>query len=184
MSDKKENKKLSMQKEDIVKDTTKMITTRNMFYIISKNQFIKDGLDKLCSYNDIKLPKRATKYSAGYDFYSLCDFELHPGKSIKIPTGIKAMLDFDCFLLCVPRSSLGFKYRLVLDNTVGIIDADYIYSDNEGHIWVSLTNMSSDKTMKIKKGEAIFQGIITKYYTTDDDNTTTNRNGGFGSTNS
>ena len=80
-------------------------------------------------------------------------------------SAIADKLNDDNVLLCVPRSSLGFKYKLKLDNTVGVIDSDYYYSDNEGHIWVSMTNMSSDKVLNVKKGEAMFQGLILTFVT-------------------
>jgi len=135
-------------------------------------------------YDDIKLPKRATKYSAGYDFYSPCSFTLEPGESIKIPTGIRVQLDTDKVLLIVPRSGLGFKYKLNLWNDVGVIDADYYNSDNEGHIFMKMINDNHEgKTLSIKKGEAIAQGIIVTYSVTDDDAADGVRNGGMGSTN-
>lgn len=40
-------------------------------------------------YDNIKLPKRATKGSAGYDFFAPISLTLAPGKTIKIPTGIR-----------------------------------------------------------------------------------------------
>lgn len=155
----------------------------NQFFKISKRQFEADGLNKMCKYEEIKLPKRATKGSAGYDFYAPWDFTVMPGSSIKLPTGIRMKLNKDNVLICVPRSSLGFKYKLKLDNTVGVIDSDYYYSDNEGHIWVSMTNMSSDRVLNIKKGEAMFQGLIMTYGITVDDDANGIRNGGMGSTN-
>lgn len=135
-------------------------------------------------YEDIKLPSRGTKKSAGYDFYAPYSFQLSPGETIKIATGIRVILDDDKFLMCAPRSSLGFKCRLQLDNTVAIIDADYSDSDNEGHIMLKLTNDSTlNKEIRVHAGDAIVQSIIVKYYTVEDDNTSTLRNGGIGSTN-
>lgn len=134
-------------------------------------------------YENIKLPRRATTGSAGYDFFAPFDFELAPNETIKIPTGIRMLLDEDKFLAIYPRSGLGFKYRLQLDNTVGIVDSDYSWSDNEGHIFIKITNDGREgKTIHINKGEAFAQGIITQYFLTDDDNTNGVRNGGFGST--
>lgn len=166
---------------------------KNKFFRISEKQFTTDFAsytnsnsnlyDESVNYNNIKLPKRATTGSAGYDFYSPVNFILAPGKSIKIPTGIRVRLNSDNVLLIFPRSSLGFKYKLKIDNTVGVIDSDYFNSDNEGHIWVSMTNMSSDKTLKINKGDAICQGLILTYGKVVDDDTDGIRNGGMGSTN-
>ena len=134
-------------------------------------------------YNDIKLPRRATRGSAGYDFYAPFDIILKPGETIKVPTGIRAFIDPNWVLAIFPRSGLGFKFRLQLNNTVGIIDSDYVNSDNEGHIFVKITNDSNEnKTVSVKKGEGLVQGIFFPYGITSDDDTTESRNGGFGST--
>ena len=95
-------------------------------------------------YDGIRLPRRATAGSAGYDFFSPVDFELKPGETLKMPTGIRAWMEPDWVLKIYPRSGLGFKYRLQLNNTVGIIDSDYYNSDNEGHIFIKITNDSKE----------------------------------------
>ena len=154
----------------------------NKFERISNEQLYVDFKDYPCDYK-IKLPKRATKGSAGYDFFAPFDFEIPPRCTIKIPTGIKVQLDDDKMLSIYPRSGLGFKYKMQLYNTVGIIDSDYYYSDNEGHIWCKFYNDSPDgKTIAIKKGEAMCQGVILQYFKVADDNADGVRNGGFGST--
>lgn len=157
------------------------------FEIVSSKQFfdsIEDtSLNKEIIYQNIKLPKRATVGSAGYDFFAPFDFELKPNETIKIPTGIRVKIQDGYFLSIFPRSGLGFKYRLQLNNTVGIIDSDYYNSDNEGHIFIKITNDSNEnKTLSIKQGEAFAQGIFLEYYLTLDDDVTASRNGGFGST--
>ncbi len=134
-------------------------------------------------YNKIKPPSRATKGSAGYDFKSPMDIELKLGDTIKIPTGIRCEINDGWVLKLYPRSSLGFKYRLQLDNTVGIIDSDYYGSSNEGHIMVKITNDSNEgKTIKITKGQGFVQGIFVPYGIIVDDEVENERNGGFGST--
>lgn len=134
-------------------------------------------------YESLELPKRATKGSAGYDFYAPFSFSLPPATTIKIPTGIRAKMDEDWVLKLYPRSGLGFKFRLQMNNTVGIIDSDYFYSDNEGHIFVKLTNDSNEgKTVDITAGTGIVQGIFLEYGITVDDEAEGVRNGGFGST--
>ena len=134
-------------------------------------------------YDQIKLPKRATRGSAGYDFFSPVDFELKPGETIKIPTGIRVFIESDWVLNIFPRSGLGFKFRLQMNNTVGIIDSDYFYSDNEGHIFVKLTNDTNEgKTVSVAQGTGMVQGIFMQYGVTIDDDATEVRNGGFGST--
>ena len=143
----------------------------------------KNDAEVKALYDDIKLPKRATKGSAGYDFFAPFDIVLEPGKTIKIPTGIRAQMEDNYVLKLYPRSGLGFKYRLQLNNTVGIIDSDYYYSDNEGHIFAKITNDSNEnKTVEIKKGTGFMQGIFVEYGITIDDDATETRNGGFGST--
>ena len=163
------------------------------FYKVSFEQFKKDYGDCFgvisnetifAIYDSIKLPKRATKGSAGYDFYAPISFTLTPGETIKIPTGIRCEMQEDWVLKLYPRSGLGFKYRLQLNNTVGIIDSDYFYSDNEGHIMAKITNDSNEgKTVEISTGMGFIQGIFLEYGITTDDDAQGVRNGGFGSTN-
>lgn len=162
------------------------------FEKVSAERFLNDSVDiypvlELAkdAYENIKLPKRATKGSAGYDFYAPFDFTLKPGETIKIPTGIRCKMEEGWVLKIYPRSGLGFKYRLQLNNTVGIIDSDYYYSDNEGHIMIKITNDSNEnKTVEVQKGQGFAQGIFVEFGITYDDDTTDERNGGFGSTTS
>ena len=159
------------------------------FYKVSFEQFKNDWSenDSIAEleniYENIKLPKRATSGSAGYDFYSPIDITLEPGKTIKIPTGIRVEICDGWVLKCYPRSGLGFKFRLQLNNTVGVIDSDYFNSDNEGHIFAKITNDTNEnKTIEIKAGTGFMQGIFVQYGITFDDETSEIRNGGFGST--
>ncbi len=140
------------------------------FYKVSYEQFEEGFLDYNANaskeiihniYNELKLPKRATKGSAGYDFYTPIDVYLKPGETLKIPTGIRCEMNERWVLMIYPRSGLGFKYRLQLNNTVGVIDSDYFYSDNEGHIFIKITNDSNEgKIVDVKKGQGIAQGIF------------------------
>lgn len=132
-----------------------------------------------------KLPKRATKCSAGYDFYFPinCTITLKPGETVLIPTGIRCRMPENVVLFLMPRSGQGFKCRLQLNNTVGVIDSDYYNADNEGHIMVKLTNDSNEgRELEFKQGDAICQGIFLNYLTTEDDYVEDVRKGGFGST--
>ncbi len=155
------------------------------FEKVSEAQFLKDFED-VCAkevYDGIKMPKRATSGSAGYDFYAPFDISLKPGQTVKIPTGIRVKIDDGWVLKIYPRSGLGFKYRLQLNNTVGIIDSDYYNSDNEGHIFIKITNDSNEeKFFSVKAGEGFAQGIFVEYGITVDDEADGVRNGGFGST--
>lgn len=133
--------------------------------------------------DDIILPIRSTKGSAGYDFFALSDTILESKKITLIKTGIKAYMDDDEYLMLSIRSSLAMKKNLMLANGQGIVDSSY-YSNpsNDGEIGFLLINMNDDISIKISKGDRIGQGIFMKYLITKDDNTTTNRIGGFGST--
>lgn len=135
-------------------------------------------------YDEICLPRRATAGSAGYDFFAPFDFSLSPGETIKIPTGIRAQMTEGWVLQVFPRSGLGFKFRLQMDNTVGIIDSDYFSAPNEGHIFIKLTNCSTtDKTVVVEAGAGFAQGIFLPFGITEDDDACGIRVGGFGSTN-
>ena len=161
------------------------------FEFVSKEQFVHDWIDTFGGaeesaeeiYRNLKKPRRATAGSAGYDFYAPMDITLVPGETIKIPTGIRAWMAEGWVLTCYPRSGLGFKFRLQLNNTVGIIDSDYYYSDNEGHIFAKITNDSNEgKTLQVCAGDGFVQGIFLPFGITEDDDTSEKRNGGFGST--
>ena len=152
----------------------------NYFEKVSRGQYIADGGDEN-AYDSIKLPVRATAGSAGYDFFAPVTLSVPAGGTVKIPTGIRCRMDNDRFLAIFPRSGLGFKYRLALDNTVGIIDADYYGADNEGHIMIKMTN-NGGRDLTVEAGKGFAQGIFLNYCLTDDDNASTSRTGGFGST--
>ena len=135
-------------------------------------------------YENLELPKRATSGSAGYDVKLPFDVTIPAGKTLKIPTGIRVRIDEGWWLGALPRSSLGFKYRLQLDNTMGVIDSDYYFSDNEGQIYLKMTNDSKEnKTLELPAGQAIMQCIFLPYGITYNDDADGVRNGGMGSTN-
>ena len=151
------------------------------FEFISDEQIKEDfnnGIDV-----KLKFPKRSTKESAGYDVFAPFDIHLNPGDDIKIPTGVRAYMQQGEVLLAFPRSGLGFKYYTRLANTLGVIDSDYYYSDNEGHIFIKLRN-EGDKALFIKQGDAFAQFIFMPFLLADGDNFDEGetRNGGFGST--
>lgn len=128
------------------------------------------------------LPRRATAGSAGYDFFAPRAFTLNPGETVKLPTGVRARIADGWVLMLFPRSGLGFKYRVQLNNTVGIVDADYFGAKNEGHIFVKLTN-AGDRPLSVAAGEAFCQGVFVPFGLTEDDDADGERVGGFGSTN-
>ena len=162
------------------------------FMKVSKEQFVSSMREEFPQYTEadiedmyesLALPARDTRGSAGYDFYAPFSFSLPPNTTIKIPTGIRVKMEEDWVLKLYPRSGLGFKYRLQMNNTVGIIDSDYFYSDNEGHIFIKMTNASNEgKTVEVAQGVGFAQGIFLEYGITVDDDARGIRNGGFGST--
>lgn len=141
------------------------------FEKISFEQFKKDVENNEELYKSIKLPKRDSEATAGYDICILKDIEIKPKEILKIPTGLKSYFEKDEVLFLVIRSSMGFKYNIRLCNQIGIVDADYYNNkDNEGHIWLKIQNEGTE-IVNLKKGEAIVQGIFTKYLTTKSDET-------------
>ena len=169
------------------------------FEKVSYEQFKKDWLDTFGFkysddddyadsvirkiYDSIKLPRRATSGSAGYDFFSPANIVVADGVAVKIPTGIRCHMENGWVLQAYPRSGHGFKTGVHLANTVGIIDEDYFGSSNEGHIFIKLVNDGfASKHMMIDAGDAFCQGIFVPYGITVDDDVSEIRDGGFGST--
>ncbi|MBO4862482.1 MAG: deoxyuridine 5'-triphosphate nucleotidohydrolase [Firmicutes bacterium] len=161
------------------------------FEKVSLRQFASDfitcigGTEEAAAklYGNVVLPVRATAGSAGYDIISPVDITLYPGEGIKVPTGLRIKMQPGWMLLILPKSGLGTKFRLQLDNTTGLIDSDYYGSDNEGHIQVSITNDSrSGKVVQIPAGKAFVQAVLVPHGITEDDAAEGKRKGGFGST--
>lgn len=134
-------------------------------------------------YDNIILPSRSTKGSAGYDFYSPIHATVRPSCSVLIPTGIRCAIADGWFLALYPRSGLGFKHGIRLMNTVGIVDSDYYLAENEGHIMVKLSPHHNQSYLwDIAAGDKFCQGIFQPYGITYDDNAENIRTGGIGST--
>lgn len=151
-------------------------------YIDTYGKFSEDNIEVIRDiYDSIVLPKRATKGSAGYDISSPVPFVIMPDEVYKLPTGIRCSIDEGWVLKCYPRSNVGFKYRVGMVNTVPIIDSDYFYANNEGHIFIKLEN-NGDKPFVANAGDRIVQGIFVPYGITVDDDVEDERRGGIGST--
>jgi len=129
-----------------------------------------------------KMPVRATKHSAGYDFYSPQEIVIKPSKLQMVWTNIKAKFEFDEVLILSVTSGMG-KNGIMLANNIGVIDSDYYGNiDNDGNIGFRLYNFS-DNDYIIKIGDKIGQGIFIKFLTIDNEKEIENqRVGGFGST--
>ena len=166
------------------------------FYKVSFEQYKKDYLNLFPNnnlsedeikemYEKIKLPLRATSGSAGYDFYLPFEISLKAGEQITIPTGIRFKCEQDYALFIFSKSGLGTKNRLQLNTTVSIIDSDYFYSDNEGHMIYRIIHDSKnpEDVLNLAQGKGFLQGVFIKFGITESDTASGVRNGGFGSTN-
>lgn len=150
------------------------------FERISLTQAINDGLTP-SEWGSIQKPTRSTKFSAGYDFYLPRTVVVPPKKTVIVPSGIRAAMEKDEFLALYIRSSLGIKKNLRLSNSVGIVDSDYFFAENEGHIQIAIHN-DGDNHAILESGSKIMQGIFQKFLMTNDDKASGKRNGGLGST--
>jgi len=153
------------------------------FMKVSEAQYVETMGDReRMPLGEIPLPRRATAGSAGYDFVSPVEVTVPAGGSALIPTGIRAEMEPGWVLMLFPRSSLGFRHALRLSNTVGVIDSDYAFAKNEGHIMVKLRN-PLDEPVTIGRGERFCQGVFLPYGTAEEDESELGeRSGGMGST--
>ena len=155
------------------------------FEKVSLEQFIKDysGAEEVAAivYEEyLELPRRSSYDAAGFDFVATRDIVLSPGQSTVVQTGIRVRIKEGWVLFIVPRSGLGTRYRMQLNNTVGVIDGDYYHTDNEGHIMATITN-DGNKELVLKTGDRFLQGVFVPYGITESDNPKGKRIGGHGS---
>jgi dUTP pyrophosphatase len=141
------------------------------------------GFEKISTYDQVQLPRRATKLSAAYDLYSAAEVTIEAGQMGQIPTGIKAYFEDDEVLYLYSRSSFPIKYGLILPNSVGVIDADYYNNPtNEGELFLLVYNITN-YPVTVPQHERIAQAVFAKVLRTDDDLVNDEvRRGGFGST--
>lgn len=159
------------------------------FEKVSFEQFKKDWINTFGNepyyllelYNGIKIPKRSTKHSAGHDISIPFSMTIAPNDTLKIPTGIRCKMEEDYAMLVLPRSSLGIKKGMVILNTVPLIDSDYYYADNEGHIFICIKNTSKEE-LKLNAGDNIVQAVFVMYGVADEEEIKAERTGGIGST--
>ena len=161
-----------------------------VFRKVSEEQFIGDcsnafGNDNILDirkkYKEINLPKRSTRFSAGHDICTPFDVKLCPGEKLMIPTGIRCEMSEEYVMLIFPRSSLGIKKGMTISNTVPVVDADYFFADNEGHIFISIKN-NGNEVLELRSGEKIVQAVFVPFGVADEEEITTERTGGIGST--
>lgn len=163
------------------------------FEKVSWKQFQKDYVDTFGEgktinmndvkdiYDNIKLPCRKTRFSAGHDISIPFNITLPSKERLMIPTGIRCKMETDYVMFIMPRSSLGIKKGLRISNTVPVIDSDYYNANNEGHIFVSVIN-DGREAIKFKAGDHIIQALFIPYGVADEENIIVERTGGIGST--
>ena len=127
----------------------------------------------------LELPTRSTQQAAGYDFHIPFDIALS-ANSVVVPTGIRCKMEPGWCLVLMPRSGLGFKYGMALENTLALIDADYYLSPNEGHIMIK--THTRNKIASLKQGDRFVQGVLLPFGIATNGNTDNERTGGIGST--
>lgn len=98
-----------------------------------------------------KAPTRAHESDAGNDLYALEDFQMFPGQTKLIKTGIAVEIPEHAYGQVASRSSLARKGVFV---TGGVIDAQY-----RGEVGVLLNNLSDEK-LEFRKGDKIAQLVI------------------------
>jgi len=105
---------------------------------------------------DAKIPTVSTANAAGFDIYSVEDYELQPGETKAIHSGITMEIPEGKAVFLWDRSGMGFKgiHRLG-----GLIDSDY-----RGEFNIILCNHTKEP-YQIKKGDRIAQGVIQDYCT-------------------
>ena len=112
----------------------------------------------ISDYGEEFIPKRSTKQSAGYDLMIPHDLDMEPNVWYDVDTGIHLekgdIKDTQC-LIVLPRSGLGFKHRMKLANTVGLIDSDYRESIK--------ARISAEVPLGLKKGDRFLQFIVSEY---------------------
>ena len=153
------------------------------FEHVSEKQFAADAcaFEEKLPLGDIAFPRRATTGSAGYDFVCPVRAEVRPGEVTVIPSGFRAIMEPGWVLVICPRSSLGRKYGMRLANTVGVIDSDYAFAENEGHILAAVTN-GGLVPFTLNPGDRFCQGVFLPFGLAEEEAVTAQRRGGYGST--
>lgn len=132
---------------------------------------------------NVRLPRRGSRHSAGYDFHTPISFTVEPGERTVFATDVKAYMGPDEYLAIYPRSSVGMR-AVMITNTVGIVDSDFSSNpDNDGDIHILLHNLG-DVPFSARAGDRIAQGIFTHSLLADGDTLDAGpeRQGGYGHT--
>ena len=155
------------------------------FERVSAEQYQKDaaGFHRVMTPEEIPMPRRATRGSAGYDIICPVAARIGPGETAVIPTGLRAFIEPGWVLIICPRSSMGRRYGMRLANTIGVVDSDYVQADNEGHILLAVVNGGA-APLVLNPGDRVCQGIFLPFGIAEEAEVTAQRRGGYGSTGS
>ena len=142
-----------------------------------KVQFIKVNKEAM-------VPQCSTKFSAGRDIAAciptLERVIIHPGETVKIPSGLAIKIPDGYFGGVFARSGLSTKQGLRPATAVSVIDSDYV-----GEIFIPIHN-DSNEIRVIEHGQRICQLVILPYLNAEFEETdkledTERGEGGFGS---
>lgn len=131
---------------------------------------------------NFKLPTRSTELAGGYDIYmpEAGTLAARNDFGILFPLGFAASVPKGHVALLLPRSSSGCNKGLSLNNTVGVIDADY------NKEWLANLRVHNIDQVSWAAGDRILQFLIVPVTTPElvlvDELESFSRTGGLGST--
>lgn len=133
---------------------------------------------------NFKMPTRGTDQAGGFDIYMPEKGSMMPGATYgqMVPLGFAAEVPVGYVALLLPRSGAGAKHGVSLNNTVGVIDADY-----RGE-WMACLRLKNGLPHRWEAGERLLQFILVPVGTpelklVEELGSTARGEGGFGSTN-
>jgi len=127
------------------------------------------------------MPLRSTEHAGAFDIYMPEAGAVSGHNAKKIGLGFAAEVPKDHVALIVPRSGVGAKYGVELNNTIGVIDSDY-----RGE-WQVAVKTKNGGAFRWEAEERIFQFLIVPVakVTLEESESlseTARSTGGFGST--
>ena len=130
---------------------------------------------------NFKLPTRGSRQAGGYDLYMPEEGWVFQNGPTFVPLGFCAAIPEGHIALLLPRSGVGAKQGLELNNTVGVIDADY-----RGE-WMAAMKLKNQASLTWQAGERLLQFLIVPAVNVplamvDTLDETGRADGGFGST--
>lgn len=130
---------------------------------------------------NFKVPTRGTEHAGGFDLYMPEAGRVYPheAEGVMVDLGFSAEVPPGHVALLLPRSGVGAKQGLALNNTCGVIDADY-----RGE-WRACLRVHNDRSVFWEAGERMLQMVIVPVATptltvVDELSDTARGEGGFG----